>query len=122
MRVGLGVMMMNHGYPKVMGGTEKWEMLGGAMGVLGITFAPVMWGAAAAFTELVGGLFIALGVLTRPVAAMLAFTMFVAAAMHLGKGDGLSGASHAIEVGIVFFALIFTGAGPWSLDRWLFKD
>ncbi len=120
-RVGLGGMMMFHGYPKVSGGDEKWEMLGAAMAVLGITAAPVFWGAAAAFTELVGGLFLAVGFLTRPMAALLMFTMFVAAAMHLANGDGVGGASHAIEDGIVFLGLLFVGGGPWAVDRMVFK-
>lgn len=41
-RVGLGVMMMTHGYPKLMGGPAGWEGLGGVMAVLGITFAPTI--------------------------------------------------------------------------------
>ncbi|MFT6230817.1 MAG: putative oxidoreductase [Myxococcota bacterium] len=120
-RIGLGGMMMFHGYPKVLGGDEKWEMLGGAMAVVGITAAPVLWGAAAAFTELIGGLFLALGFLTRPMAALLLFTMFVAAGMHLAKGDGVAGASHAIEDGIVFLGLLLAGGGPWAVDRLVFK-
>ena len=40
---------------------------------------------------------------------MLVFTMIIAALVHFAKGDGLSGASHAIELGIVFLALIFIG-------------
>ena len=31
LRVGIGVMFMVHGYPKLAGGAEKWAMLGGAL-------------------------------------------------------------------------------------------
>ena len=41
----------------------------------------------------------------------------VAAISHLSRGDGLSGASHAIELGIVFLSLILIGAGKYSLDE-----
>lgn len=122
MRVGLGITMMMHGYPKVMGGSETWGMLGGAMTAIGISFAPVVWGAAAAFTELIGGALLALGLLTRPAAALLAFTMFVAAMMHFGNGDGFKGASHAIEVGIVMIGLLIIGGGRWSIDQAIAKS
>lgn len=121
LRVGLGVMMMVHGYGKVMGGPELWAGLGGAMGHLGITFAPTFWGAAAAFSEFGGGFLLIIGLLTRPAAASLAFTMLVATVMHLANGDGIKGSSHSIEDGIAFLALILTGAGSYSLDALIFK-
>ncbi len=43
--------------------------------------------------------------------------MIIAALVHFGKGDGLSGASHAIELGIVCFGLIFIGPGKYSIDK-----
>ena len=115
-RAGVGAMMMTHGYPKVIGGPDRWQRLGGAMGSLGIDVFPTFWGAAAAFTELVGGLLLVIGLATRPAALMLAITMAVAATNHLAKGDGLGGASHAIEVGLLFVGLIFLGAGRYSVD------
>ena len=45
--------------------------------------------------------------------------MLVAAVSHLSRGDGLSGASHAIELGIVFLSLIVIGAGKYSVDEQL---
>lgn len=63
----------------------------------------------------------ALGLFTRPAAFFLISTMFVATAMHLGKGEGLSGASHAIELGIAFLGVLIAGGGRWSLDAKLFK-
>jgi putative oxidoreductase len=43
--------------------------------------------------------------------------MAVAATMHLGRGDGLKGAAHAIELGIVFVGLLVIGAGRYSVDK-----
>ena len=118
LRVGLGAMMAAvHGWPKVTGGPAKWAKLGGAMDTFGITFAPTFWGGAAAFTELVGGVLLVVGLGTRPAAALLAFTMFVAASNHLADGDGIGGASHAIEDGLAFVALMLIGGGKHSLDR-----
>ena len=117
LRIGLGVMFMVHGFPKLAGGPTGWEGLGGSMKVVGIDFLPVVWGFMAAAAESVGGLFLILGLFFRPVNILLVFTMIIAALVHFGKGDGLSGASHAIELGIVFFSLIFIGPGKYSIDK-----
>lgn len=116
LRVGLGAMMMVHGLPKIMGGPEMWTGLGGSMKVVGITFLPTFWGLMAALAEGMGGFLLLLGLFFRPVNMLLAFTMLIAALVHFGKGEGVMGASHAIEVGIVFFSLIFIGPGKYSVD------
>lgn len=116
-RVGLGVMFLMHGYPKVMGGPEKWEKLGGAMGNVGITFLPVFWGFMAAIAEAGGGILLALGLFFRPACILLAFTMLIAATVHIKDEGTIMSASHSIEVGIVFLGLIFTGPGKYSVDK-----
>jgi putative oxidoreductase len=116
MRIGLGIMFVTHGYPKLFGGPEAWKGIGAAMGIFGITFAPAFWGFMAAFAEFFGGIFLALGLALRPYCVMLTITMVVASAFHLNRGDGLAGASHAIELGIVFVSLALIGAGNLSLD------
>lgn len=121
MRVGLGAMFVMHGWPKMAGGAKTWAKLGKAMGQLGIDFAPTMWGFAGAVSELGGGILLALGLLFRPACGALAATMAVATAMHLGKGDGLMGASHAIEDGLVFVGLLLIGPGRFALDGRLGK-
>ncbi|MCH8567662.1 MAG: DoxX family protein [Balneolales bacterium] len=117
-RVGLGFMIMLHGYPKIMGGPELWANLGGAMGNLGITFAPVFWGFMAAFAEFFGGIFLMLGLFHRISALLLAFTMFVAAVMHIANGDSfIPQIAYPIELGIVFLGLFFMGPRKWALDN-----
>lgn len=117
LRAGLGAMMMVHGLPKVMGGPDLWTGLGSSMKVIGINFLPTFWGLMAALAEGMGGFLLILGLFFRPVNMLLAFTMMIAALVHFGKGEGMMGASHAIEVGIVFFALIFIGPGKYSVDK-----
>ena len=116
LRVGLGAMMVGHGWPKLIGGPETWERLGGAMSHLGVTAAPTAWGLAAALSESLGGVLLVLGLATRPAAASLAFTMFVAFWMHWAGGDGFRGWSHAAEDGIAFVAILLLGPGRYSLD------
>lgn len=117
LRVGIGIMFILHGWPKLAGGAVKWEALGGAMSHLGITFYPIAWGLAAALAETLGGLCLALGVFHRIACLLLAITMLVATVMHLGQGDSLMRASHAIESGILFASLILIGPGKYTLGR-----
>jgi len=121
MRLGLGVMFMLHGYPKLLGGPETWTNVGGAMKYLGITFVPAAWGLAAAAIETFGGFLILIGLAFRPVCLFLLFTMIVAATMHLQTSTNYMDASHAIEVGFVFLELAFIGPGKYSDSAWLCK-
>ncbi len=118
-RIGLGGMFMWHGWPKVWGGPATWAKIGGAMKHVGVDVWPTPWGFLAAFAEFGGGLALALGIFARPAAAMLVMTMVVAARMHFARGDGIAGASHAIELGIVMAALFISGPGRYALElRW----
>ncbi|MCA0447768.1 MAG: DoxX family protein [Bacteroidetes bacterium] len=117
MRAGLGIMMVLHGWPKIIGGPDRWESLGRNTEFLGITFLPVFWGFMGALAEFLGGALLAAGFFARTAAFFLICTMIVAAATHLGKGDGLMGASHAIEVGFAFFGLLFLGPGKFALNQ-----
>ena len=117
LRLGMGIMFMLHGLPKLSGGPEKWEQIGGAMGNLGIHFLPVVWGFLAAVAEFFGGVCLMFGVLWLPATLMLLFTMIVAITVHLGNGDGLNGASHAIEAAIVFLSLSMIGPGKYIVKK-----
>ncbi len=117
-RVGLGIMMMVHGFPKLSGGVEAWTKIGGTMQIIGIDFFPVGWGFMAAATEAIGGLFLILGLFFRPVNILLLFTMIMASLVHLmDPKQGIMEASHAIELGVVFLGLIFLGPGKYSIDK-----
>jgi len=122
-RLGAGLsLMLVHGYGKITGGPELWAGVGSSMGNLGIGFAPTLWGFFAAFSEFFCSLLIVLGVAVRPAAALVAFTMLVAATHHLrlpadNPSSGWSGASHAIEFFSVFVALLLTGPGRYTVAR-----
>ena len=116
-RIGLGAMFMLHGYPKLLGGPEQWEALGGAMKNLGITFTPVVWGLMAGITETFGGFLIMLGLAFRPVCILMTFNLLVAALMHLNNGEEFMSASQAIETGFMFLGLLFLGPGKYSVDK-----
>lgn len=117
LRAGIGVMFILHGWPKISGGIERWKGIGGAMANLGVTVAPQFWGFVAAASEFGGGICLVLGLAFRPACIMMASTMAVATVYHLSKGDGVMGAAHAIESGIVFLSLLILGPGKYSVDR-----
>lgn len=121
LRVGIGIIFIFHGYPKLLGGIETWTQVGSAMSMIGINFAPAFWGFMAAFAETIGGVFVILGLLHRPVALMLTFTMIVAVVMHVTGGDPFGIYSNALKALVIFVALVITGPGKYSIDYRYFR-
>jgi putative oxidoreductase len=117
MRIGLGASFIAHGLPKLMGGPERWERVGGAMKNLGITFLPAFWGFMGGFAECVGGLCLILGILWVPALLLLIFTMLVAMVSHISNGDSFGRISHPLEMGIVFIGLLLTGPGKHRISK-----
>jgi putative oxidoreductase len=120
-RLGIGAsMFIFHGYGKITGGTALWEKLGSNMNNLGIDFYPVFWGFMAAFSESICSILIMTGVLFRPATVLLAVTMIVAVVRHLtlpegAAGAGWNGASHALELLVIYIGLFFLGPGRFRL-------
>lgn len=117
LRIGIGTMFIVHGAPKLLGGPERWERIGSNMKYLGVEFLPAFWGFMAGFAEAVGGLCLILGIFYIPACILLTITMIVATIRHLAQGDSITGASHAIEAGILFFSLIFIGSGKYRISK-----
>lgn len=114
-RLGLGVMLIFHGYPRLFGGPDRWRGLGAAMGELGVDLFPVVWGFLAAFALFGGGVLFILGLFFRLAALLLLVTLLVAAAVARG-GHPLT-VSPELEAAFVAFGLMFLGPGRHSLDR-----
>lgn len=121
LRVGIGLIFILHGYPKIMGGVAVWAGLGSSMKFFGIPFAPAAWGFAAACSEFFGGIALVLGLGTRIASLFMSCTMIVAVSFHVSKGDGFSVYSHALSLLVVFLALVCTGSGTFSCDNCLMK-
>ena len=120
-RLGFGLgFLFFHGWGKLTGGPERWEGIGGAMSMFGIEFGHTFFGFLAAFAESIGGVMFAAGLFYRPIAAMLAFTMFVAMSRHLITGEGSAG--HSFKNLFVLLGLIPLGPGKYSLDAMFSKD
>lgn len=122
LRVGIGVMFVLHGIPKLLGGPEGWE----GLAQFGLPFLPegfisIAFGFAAMATELGGGLLLALGKYNRIVCAALAATMLVALSTKIGDvtsyKDFAKTAGWPLELLIVFVALFFTGPGRYVIGK-----
>ena len=122
LRVGLGIIMMIHGIPKIMGGVPKWQWLGNTMNNFGIYFWPIAWGLLAASVETFGGFAFAIGLGTRFIALLLSLQMLVALVYHLSKGDDFTTYSHALSLLIVFIGFVAIGGGYYSVDSYLRKN
>ena len=122
LRLGTGIsFLFIHGWNKFFGGPEKWAKIGKAMPTFGLEFLSVFWGFMAAISEFGGGLFLILGLFTRTTSSFMAFTMIVAFSKHLANLDPWSRVFYPVEMLSIFLALIFIGAGKYSLDALLFK-
>jgi putative oxidoreductase len=115
-RVGLGLMFIYHGLPKLTGGEKVWIQLGSATKYVGIHFWPALWGFLCAVVETFGGFLVVIGLEFRPVCLLLVINLAVAAASQYAAG-GLGQAAHAIEDAIMFAGLLFVGPGKYSVDR-----
>jgi putative oxidoreductase len=122
-RVFLGLGLAAHGYEKYFG-EHGIAGFAGFLKSLNVP-SPEIAAYMSASTELVGGILVAIGLLTRPVAAIMAINMFVAAfTAHKGSyfiTNNPPGMEYALNLGIVFLALAFTGPGRISLDYSMFS-
>ena len=112
LRIGAGLLYMEHGLQKLFG------MFGGMDGA-GATVTLVSQFGLAGVLETFGGLLLVLGLLTRPVAFVLAVEMLVAfLQVHLPRGGVplQNGGELALLYMLVFLFFVGHGAGRLSLD------
>mgnify|MGYP001174105001 CR=1 FL=1 len=110
-RIGIGLLMLTHGLPKM------------AMLFSGdpVQFPPVLGLSAeislglAVFAEVACSVLIIAGVATRIAVIPLIITMAIAA-FYIHAADGLAKQEPAIQYLLVYVILLFTGSGRFSLD------
>ena len=113
LRIGAGLLFFMHGAPKLFG----WF---GGMGPEGGTAELFSLMGLAGVLEVFGGLAIILGVLTRPVAIVLALEMLIAylyAHVPRGAVPYVNGGELALLYASVWIFFAGNGAGPFSVDR-----
>ena len=125
LRISAGSMFLPHGAQKLFGafGGYGLEGTGQFMESIGLTPGVLMAGMAGS-AEFFGGVLLIAGLLVRPSALVLAFTMVVAIlTVHLQNGLFMD--KGGFEFGLALLAgsvsLMFSGAGRLSVDDWLAK-
>jgi putative oxidoreductase len=111
LRLSVGLMMaFGHGLGKV----PVSERFVSGVAEMGFPM-PTLFAWSAALSELVGGIFIALGLLTRPSSLMLLVTMAVAVFLRHGD-DPFSKRELGLLYGAACIALAVAGPGRFSID------
>jgi putative oxidoreductase len=111
LRIMTGLLLLEHGTGKLLGFPDLSAM----QGVMGSTLF-YFTGA----IELVGGVLILIGFLTRPAAFILAgFTAAAYFMAHFPRGffPALNGGEPAILYCFIFLYLAAAGAGQWAIDK-----
>jgi putative oxidoreductase len=106
--------MIAHGYHKVFGGMQQFQQMLHGIGI------PTWMAYLTAAAEFGGGILVVVGFLTRFAAFVILIDMLVAITkVHLHHGlVGPMGFEFPMGMAAIAFSLIFTGAGPISID-WL---
>ncbi|ARD44355.1 DoxX family protein [Colwellia sp. PAMC 21821] len=121
LRIPVGIIFIAHGAQKLFGAFGGYGLEGTGQWMESIGLAPgFIMALLAGSAEFFGGLFLLLGLLTRPAAMALAGTMVVAIfSVHFA--NGLFMANNGYEFGLALLAasvsLGFSGAGKVAIDN-----
>lgn len=112
LRLALGLSMAVHGYEKVVphGALNHHSHYVASLGF------PYWLGSVSAFTELIGGILLILGLLTRVAAALIAVDMLVAL-FRVGIHQGFASYNYIFALVAIAIMLVFYGAGVAALDH-----
>ena len=121
LRVPIGIILMAHGSQKLFGWFGGYGLEGTGQWMASIGLEPgVLMAFMAGSAEFFGGLFLLLGLLTRPAAVVTAFTLIVAIfSVHIDNGLFMS--NNGYEFGLALLAatvsLAVSGSGKLALDN-----
>lgn len=125
LRIPVGIIFMAYGAQKLFGWFGGYGLEGTGQWMASIGLGPGLLTAfLAGSTEFFGGLFIILGLLIRPTALLLAFTMIVAIfTVHFENGLFMANNGYAFGLSLLAasLSLAFSGAGKAALDQIIVK-
>jgi len=118
-RLVAGLSLAAHGYPKFFALSQTadyFQTTGYSPGLF--------WAVAVGLTEVVGGLCLAAGFLTRLVSVPILIFLIAAIAYHSRFGFywNLRGFEYPLFWSIVVFHFLIHGGGRWSVDHWLGRE
>ena len=117
LRLGLALVFMYHGYPKLFGENERIIESFQAIGLP--TYVVYLTGA----IEFFGGIALALGILT-PIAGLILLLDMAAAMWKYNFNEGVYAVREyelPLTLGLACLVVAVSGGGPLSLDRLLFR-
>lgn len=125
LRLPAALIFSAHGAQKLFGAFGGYGLEGTAGWMESIGLTPgYLLALLAGSAEFFGGLALLLGLLVRPAALVLAFTMAIALfSVHAANGLFMAnnGYEFALAMLAMSLALAANGGGQWSLDAWLAK-
>lgn len=120
LRLVVGLNLVPHGMQKAFGafGGRGMDAFAESLAKMGYP-APTLFAWLVMLTELVGGILIALGLLTRPAALALLGFMAVAVMTHFARGFfwTAGGFEYPLMWGVAALFFLIRGGGPYSVDR-----
>ena len=122
LRVVAGAMLVPHGCQKLFGMFGGGGLSGTAVFMDKVGYSPgMLWAVVVGCTELFGGALLAIGLLTRPVAAAITIELICAIRVTIRRGWFESNELAVLWLAIVVFFLIRCG-GRCSADRILGRE
>ena len=121
LRLPLGIIFAAHGAQKLFGWFGGYGLEGTGQWMASIGLEPgLLMAALSGSAEFFGGVFLLLGLLTRPTALVLAVTMLVAIfSVHISHGLFMSNNGYEFALALLAGAvsLLISGGGRASLDK-----
>lgn len=124
LRAPVGLVLAAHGSQKLFGWFGGYGLEGTGQWLASVGFEPgFLMALLAGSAEFFGGIALIVGLLVRPAALLVAFTMLMAMTVHIGNGLFVSnnGYEYALVLLAATLALLFQGAGVLSVDQQLAK-
>lgn len=124
-RVTAGLLLVPHGAQKLFGAFGGGGLAGTAQFLGQAGYEPGwLWALLVALTELVGGLLLAVGFLTRPAAAAIFLFLATAVVHHLPQGFFWSqgGLEYPLLWAVVALSFAIRGGGRYSVDAALRRE
>ena len=118
LRITVGLLMVYHGIEvfdsKLIEEYAKWDSIKSLPN-------PLLMAYAGKSAELVSGILLTIGFLTRPAAILLMFTMLFVT-FFIGHGKFWYDDQHPFMMALMALVFIFCGPGKWSLDQLFFSQ
>jgi putative oxidoreductase len=123
-RFAAGAVLVYHGYAKLFLGFAP-IVAKNVIGPMGFP-VPLAWTYFVALLEMFGGIALAIGLLTRPIALLLAIEFFFITIYSYSHGYFFTskggGYEYPLLLLVIYAAIFFRGAGRCSLDRMLDRE